>query len=243
MAERRYYVYELIDPRNNEPFYVGKGHGSRIYAHVYEANLEPHNWSNRLKCQRILSIIRDNYTVIQNKISTGLTEEEAFVFEADLIQKHKLLSEGGKLTNIRKSHYHNHQTIPKRKHNGSRIVQFTTTGKQLNIFPSSIAAADSLGKHKTNILQCCHKKRHTAYGFVWRFEGDDFTPPPTEIKYHTTRRKPVCQLLDGQVIAVFNSIRDASVSTGINHSNVCSCCRGGAKSAGGFTWQYYPIKN
>jgi len=28
-----YYVYQLIDPRNNKPFYIGKGKGNRAYSH------------------------------------------------------------------------------------------------------------------------------------------------------------------------------------------------------------------
>lgn len=29
-----YYVYILVDPRNNKPFYVGKGKDDRVYTHV-----------------------------------------------------------------------------------------------------------------------------------------------------------------------------------------------------------------
>ena len=28
------YVYRLIDPRNGETFYVGKGQGNRVFAHI-----------------------------------------------------------------------------------------------------------------------------------------------------------------------------------------------------------------
>ena len=30
------YVYRLIDPRNGETFYVGKGRGDRVFAHIRE---------------------------------------------------------------------------------------------------------------------------------------------------------------------------------------------------------------
>ncbi len=30
------YVYRLIDPRNGETFYVGKGQGDRVFAHIRE---------------------------------------------------------------------------------------------------------------------------------------------------------------------------------------------------------------
>lgn len=34
--ELRTYVYRLIDPRNGETFYVGKGQGNRVFAHIRE---------------------------------------------------------------------------------------------------------------------------------------------------------------------------------------------------------------
>ena len=30
----KWYVYRLIDPRNGETFYVGKGQGDRVFAHA-----------------------------------------------------------------------------------------------------------------------------------------------------------------------------------------------------------------
>ena len=33
----QYYVYRLIDPRTGQTFYVGKGKGNRVFAHVNDA--------------------------------------------------------------------------------------------------------------------------------------------------------------------------------------------------------------
>ena len=39
------YVYRLIDPRNGNTFYVGKGKGDRVFAHVADA-LKDYNGEN-----------------------------------------------------------------------------------------------------------------------------------------------------------------------------------------------------
>lgn len=47
-----FYVYELRDPRNGLPFYVGKGKGDRINAHEREAR----KGVSSPKCERIKEI-------------------------------------------------------------------------------------------------------------------------------------------------------------------------------------------
>ena len=37
IKELNYYVYRLIDPRNGETFYVGKGKGNRVFEHLKTA--------------------------------------------------------------------------------------------------------------------------------------------------------------------------------------------------------------
>lgn len=49
-AKLKTYVYRLIDPRNGETFYVGKGNGNRVFSHIKaEGGLEGDEIDNKLK--------------------------------------------------------------------------------------------------------------------------------------------------------------------------------------------------
>ncbi len=37
IEDLKFYVYRLIDPRNGETFYVGKGVGNRVFHHMNSA--------------------------------------------------------------------------------------------------------------------------------------------------------------------------------------------------------------
>ena len=53
----RKYVYRLIDPRNGETFYVGKGEGNRVFAHIRaEANLKGDELDNKMARIRAISL-------------------------------------------------------------------------------------------------------------------------------------------------------------------------------------------
>ena len=81
----QYYVYRLIDPRNGETFYVGKGRGNRVFEHV-AGELHPavdDELTDKLK--RIREIRKDGFEVAHVIHRHGMTEEQAFEVEAALI--------------------------------------------------------------------------------------------------------------------------------------------------------------
>lgn len=77
------YVYALIDPRNEKVFYIGKGTGNRVFSHEIESGKSRE--SEKKKIQQIREIENSGYSVKRLIVNWGLSENEAFVAEATLI--------------------------------------------------------------------------------------------------------------------------------------------------------------
>ncbi|MEM7626625.1 MAG: hypothetical protein AAF333_13605 [Planctomycetota bacterium] len=76
------YVYRLIDPRNGETFYVGKGVGDRVFMHV-RAAIDSDDPGDKLK--RIHEIRAAGFEVAHVIHRHGLDDAAAFEVEAALI--------------------------------------------------------------------------------------------------------------------------------------------------------------
>ena len=101
------YVYRLIDPRNGDTFYVGKGKGNRVFQHVkmvkefYEGiDEENHDFSNDpYKFRRIKDIHDAGLEVIHVIQRWHLSDKEAIEIESALIDAYP------GLTNIQSGHH------------------------------------------------------------------------------------------------------------------------------------------
>lgn len=79
----KHYVYMLLDPTDNKPFYVGKGINNRLFNHLACALTD--NDTSDSKYGKILEIIQSGQTVKHIIVRHGLSESEAFQIEASLI--------------------------------------------------------------------------------------------------------------------------------------------------------------
>ena len=82
IEELGFYVYSLIDPRNNKIFYIGKGSGNRVFQHC-EAALQEDEES--LKLNLIRDIIASGSKVEHFILRHKLSKKEAFQIESVLI--------------------------------------------------------------------------------------------------------------------------------------------------------------
>ena len=78
-----FYVYALIDPRNNKPFYIGKGKGNRINQHEREA--KSNKFSHKLNVIR--AIWADGLSVKKKILKYFELEDDAYSHEIKLIKR------------------------------------------------------------------------------------------------------------------------------------------------------------
>lgn len=114
MATGSFYVYALLDPRENppRPFYIGKGSGSRAYAHMVEDG-------EGRKIKRIRDVESAGYEVVVRQLVSDLSELDALRVEAQLIAAHGTLETGGILLN---------RVVPSGENEASGSVATVPTG-------------------------------------------------------------------------------------------------------------------
>lgn len=58
------------------------------------------------------------------------------------------------------------------------------------------------------------------------------------LKNKTRPKKPVVQMLNGEIIKEFVGMAEAAKETGLKIEHICRCCRGGLDRTGGYQWKY-----
>lgn len=224
----KFYVYELIDPRTNRVFYVGKGCDDRAKQHLTEASRDQKYWVNTIKCQIINNIIRTGLEVIVRYVDKNLDEDSAYGLEELLVSQHgKIIDGSGILSNIADGGIGgNGQVRP--------VVQYTPTGAVVSSFMSLTEAATHVGIHKSTICAALNGRTHLAGGYLWSYVGDVPALPPA-------KGVPVIQYdLDGNKIKQFKNITTAAKTINIIPTAIVDICRhrGPAHTLGGYRWSY-----
>ncbi len=103
MSKIKYYVYALIDPRNNKIFYIGKGHDNRANWHLLPNALNTRNNKNCRKTNKVNAIYKKGLTPKIKYLYENIADEDkAYKLEDKLIRKYgrKGYEKNGILMNI-----------------------------------------------------------------------------------------------------------------------------------------------
>lgn len=91
----RFYTYVLIDPRSNQPFYVGKGQRNRCFQHLMEA---ADTRKRNAKVNKIRKIQSLGLSVVIQKVLENVSDADAQDFEKLIIAECR--DKGIRLTNM-----------------------------------------------------------------------------------------------------------------------------------------------
>jgi len=81
-----FYVYELIDPRNDKPFYIGKGKDKRMYYH-YNTVINNRKLNNKYLENKLKQLISENLKPIYVKILESYEEKVCYELEIKRIKE------------------------------------------------------------------------------------------------------------------------------------------------------------
>lgn len=88
-----------------------------------------------------------------------------------------------------------------------------------------------------DVSNCCNGKSLTCKGFV--FSYNELTQKEALNRYISPKKKPVLQFSrEGVLMKEWDSAKTAAIELGLSFGNISYCCRGRAKTCGGYVWAF-----
>lgn len=121
-----------------------------------------------------------------------------------------------------------------------KVDQYSMDGIFITTHNSLMDAARSFGLlENTLLVRCCQGKRKSAYGFIWKYHGEELTKE--EIAYRNSRKERIVPVVmcDGEwnEIKTFPNAITAQKELGISNRGIWSACQTG-RMCKGYRWRY-----
>lgn len=218
-------IYKIENLKNRKK-YIGQSINieKRWKHHINTAfNSKNKNYNNALYCAfRKYGVDSFKFTIIEICDKSNLNEREKYWIKYyNSYNDGYNMTEGGEQPPIKQY----------------LIAQYDLSGKLINIFKNSVEAENKTKICQENIRKCCRDKKGTAGGYQWRNYNGINKISPTKINLQ--KSKPVIQYdKNKNKIREFISLREAERITGISYCSISKCCKGKAKTAGGYLWEF-----
>lgn len=113
---------------------------------------------------------------------------------------------------------------------GHGVIQYDLDGNEVARYSSLCDVERKTGLCRDRVGDCCHGGLESYGGYVWRHD---------EQATKEADNTAVAQLdIDGNLIAKYGSLAEASRNSGIPRYLIRNCCRGVQETSHGFKWEF-----
>lgn len=114
------------------------------------------------------------------------------------------------------------------------VYKYNLDGSLNTTFEDLTSAGQTINVRKQDICRACWSVNHTLGGYLWSYELKEKFIPESD-----NRKKEVAQHnLNGNLLAYYISVAEASRKSGLSKTCIARCCRGEREQSGGFLWKY-----
>lgn len=110
------------------------------------------------------------------------------------------------------------------------IIQLSLDGREVARFSSGVEAEQQTGIDRKLISQALRSKR-MSQGYLWRYADKDIAQKgcPRNVEQYN---------LQGELLATYSSVKEASKKNNIPTSGIYATCNRQQKTSGGYIWKY-----
>lgn len=119
--------------------------------------------------------------------------------------------------------------------NRKTILQYNIDGEFIAKYLGLVECANQTGCAKSDVCKCCKGQVFQVKGNIFIYEENGL---PLDYYLAGKRHWKVEQYKDGKLINTFDTIRQASIITGVDDSNICKVLNNQMNFAGGYSWKY-----
>ena len=122
---------------------------------------------------------------------------------------------------------------------GKAVEYYDIYGNYIETFNSAHQAELKTGINYSSICACCREEiRHTK-GFQWKYvDSNRIITDISKNNIVISERKVYQYDLQGNLINIYNTLKEAAEISKINKALICKVCKFNGNTAGGYVWRY-----
>lgn len=122
---------------------------------------------------------------------------------------------------------------------GKEVELYDIKGNYIKTFSSAHQASIETNINYSSICACCRGKIKHTKGFQWKYCNSDNIIRDISTKKITIAKRKVYQYnLQGNLINIYNTLKEAAEQTNISKSLICNVCNFKSNTAGNYVWRY-----